>query len=162
MPNVTSIAAIKNCCGILLIDNFFKNPDPYPETPEGIYARCGGESSWKAHHSGEWTIEKHVKHHMDLNRVQGAETREQYEARLTKWFDTHVPGWMYKKSYLILVLNKEQIKDKFLTDLVARHGFEVLVPETHNPTGSSVTLYIKHLQTKKEETKEVKSVLRRG
>lgn len=135
---------LKNCCGIYLMNHFFKHHDPYKVSDYSTYDQ-------KYYGVDQKFIDAR-------NAAEFTETDEQYQNRIRPEVQAQVSSLKNKKSYIIAVLNSEEIKSG-AEEVLLDEGFEVLVPETKNPTGSSITFYICHLLPQAKDKKVVTSVL---
>jgi len=129
-----------NCCGIYIPNTFFKNE---PKTAKDLGLPEGYSD----------TVDRVKAYNIVNDYFESSD--EEWAKRIRKYLEDLIKEWDRKKSYFLAVLNakeKEVLEPVFLS-----LGWEILVPETRNPTGTTITLYIYHLLPK--ENKEVKSIL---
>ena len=65
-----------------------------------------------------------------------------------------VMEWV-KRSYILITLNPKELQ---LHNILLECGFQILVPETRNPNGTSITTYIYYLMV---EAKPQESILKK-
>lgn len=129
IPKV-SVHDFYGCCGIKILYNF----GTAPAYNLGSYRSATGNYS---------TTQAQLDKYNDDN----CETSKEFAERLGGQLKALQKEWASKKSYFLAVTNQIEEQNgagKILLD----NGFEVLVPETRNPTGSLITTYIWHLLPK--------------
>lgn len=88
-----------------------------------------------------------------LNDQSFRESKKDHHSRVRTSIQEHINTWTMKKSYLLAITNKLE-KDQGVEEILKDLGWEVMIPETRNPTGSSITMWVYHLLPKvKEKTK---------
>lgn len=149
IPHKVNLVAFEQCCGIKIISNLFDN---IPWTFKG-----DGYGDPLQRTVGTYNGYKSQKSVDDLYNIPNkrTETMESYRDRIRNEVKDWQKAYLVTKSYLLLVLNRQQEQE--IGDVIRELGFEVLVPETKNPTGTSITLYIYHLIPRNSEP--VKSIL---
>lgn len=142
---------LKNCCGIYLLHNFFKNEEPVTVEYWGR-TEADRKRNYPAINIDQVYVDK-------VNKDGGRENKEQYLERIR----TKVTGFVNKlkneKAYYLAVLNEQEAKQ--IEHILLDCGFEILVPLTKNPTGSSIITYICHLLPRPIKKKVVQSVIPR-
>lgn len=148
MPKAThkvTLSEAPNCCGYFIMNHFFKHRNPYSihDWTESERKYYGYDQKWiDARNQQEYT-----------------ETKEAYHKRLTAEIGAFTTSYKSKKCYFIAVLNALEITegaDQVLLDI----GFEELIPNMKNPTGTNITMYVYHLLPKTK--KKVESVLKKA
>lgn len=125
------------CCGIVIPHTFYKNN---PRTAQDLGY-------------GNSTDAERAAARYNLNGEFNETSDEAWVKRIREFLEQWCKEYQGKKSYFLLTLNAKEAE--VLEPLMLDLGFEILVPDTHNPTGTSFTLYIYHLLSKNE----VKSIL---
>jgi len=144
MPYSIQVEQQKRCCGIYLIHTFEKNPDPKKL------------SDYTEHYKKYYGVNQAFLDRWNSN--EKAETIDEYKTRVEKKLKALIKEYWLKKSYFLVHLDK--LENDNLEQIFLDLGFEVLVPMTKNPTGTSIITYIYHLLPK-ENPKEVKSILKK-
>jgi hypothetical protein len=132
------ISGFTNCCGIIIPNNFFKNE---PKTAKDLGIEGYSDEQ-----------ERVTKYNAKNNLTEVSD--EAWAKRIRDFLKTWCREYQGKKSYFLLTLNAKEAE--VLEPVVLDLGFEILIPSTHNPTGTSFTLYVCHLLPK--EKQEVKSI----
>lgn len=101
------------------------------------------------------TVQDAQKYVDEQNKIRGHETQEQYLDRIKERLRHFVKEFTNKKAYFLAVLNSTERAS--LHEIFLDEGFEVLIDETKNPTGSTITTYVYHLLPRQK--KVVKSAL---
>lgn len=122
------------CCGIFLLKDLSREPDAAVYTDEYLRRNVFGRDP---------TPEQREKYIASIH----CETDEEYKTRIDKQVGDFVKSYAKKKSYLLCVLNTKEIKYG-AEEILLKHGFEVVIPHTRNPTGSGITMYACHLLPK--------------
>lgn len=149
MVQAVSNKQIDLCCGVYFLSNFFKNEDPYKISQWGAT-----EYDRKRYNPNLVIDQKYVD---KFNKDNGRETKDEYHSRIRTSLINAIDSLKNKKSYYLAILNSIEVKQ--IGDIFLDLGFEVLVPETKNPTGSAITMYIYHLLPR--EKKAVTSVIKK-
>lgn len=153
MVNKVEITTIQNCCGALVLYNFFKNPDPWTKE---TYSNALGWSENTWNYYGIKTFPQ-VEDYLAKKHIEfGCEVLDEYKIRIRNSVEQWIETYKGKRSYILITLNSKE-KELGAEDVLLGLGFEVLVPQTNNPNGTNITLYIYHLLPKVQE--EVKSIL---
>ena len=148
MTYACQVSNYPNCCGIIVLYNFHKNPEPI--------SKLNLESFWGRKVSQE---------ELDLyNKQKGVETTDQWKERVQKWLENQVRQTKGRRSQFLATINKAEypLKEAFLNA-----GFEVLIPETFNPNSSGeIMTFVYYLtptneQKAKKPIEKVKSVLKK-
>lgn len=140
MPNTANhkvmIQDFPRCCGAFIIHTFDTR-----YTPKNL----------KDYHSNvnplgtQQEFETYVK--------KNCETPEEYQNRITSQVNYWIATYKDRKSYFLAITNEVEKKhgtEEILKDL----GFEVVIPETRNPTGTKITTWVYHLLPKEKDKKE--------
>jgi hypothetical protein len=122
--------------------DFFKNPDPYTHIGEGPGGM--GYSKYWLDYCGYNDPEKAKALIDNCNKENAAETKEEYETRILSFLRHKIEYHKGNQSYLLVSLNSSEIKST--EHLLFQVGFEVLIPETINPGGSKITLYVHYMK----------------
>lgn len=143
MANNVQLHGFENCCGIYILNNFFRNKP-----------KIFGELGFTKYEG--YRDQEHVDTSYNKEYGMNEPDVDQWKARIRKQIKQQTDMYLNKKSYLLAVLNKDEAE---LHDVFIEEGWEVLVPETRNPTGTSITMYIYHLLPK--QVKPTESILKR-
>jgi hypothetical protein len=136
------LEALKDCCGALLMHDFFT-------TGRSLTLNTWTESQRDYYKiTQEWVDKK--------NKEENRESTEEYRNRLDTEIKFYINCYKGKKSYILAFLNVSEI-ELGIEEILLDNDFEVLVPETYNPTGTRITMYIHHLQPRSKS--KVTSVL---
>ena len=122
------------CCGIYLLKDLTRGPDPEIYTLTYLAQRIFGHTP---------TQERADAYIKEMN----CETDLEYKTRIDKQVGDYVKQFTNRKSYLLCVLNTKEIEFG-AEEILLKHGFEVVIPHTRNPTGSGITMYACHLLPK--------------
>lgn len=147
MAHKVTLTLFTNCCGIYNLNHFFQNK-PY------LWQQNGTDF----HPYAGYFSQKDVDEKYNIPQGLTEDTEDKWVSRVKKEIQQWIDAYKNKKSYFLAAMNSEESKvlEKTLLDL----GFEILVPETKNPTGTAITLYIYHLLPR--DSKPVKSILSYG
>lgn len=144
MVNRVTLDPFTNCCGIFNLNNFFQNKPYIWKDPATSFHPTYGYYS-----------QKDVDEKYNIPQGFTEDTEEKWVKRVKREVTDWIKAYNNRKSYLLAAMNAEE--SKVLEETFLDLGFEVLVPETKNPTGTSITLYIYHLLPRNSEP--VKSIL---
>jgi len=130
MAYAMQVGAVPDCCGAIVLHRLFKNTNPKVLT------------DWSPQEQAYYKIDQAYVDTWNRNHASELETEEQWLNRIRSGIQAKIETYTNKRSYLLVTLNpKEQALESILLEL----GFRVLVPETKNPNGSSITMYIYYL-----------------
>lgn len=144
MPNPDGyhvrISDFIHCCGVFIIYGFDCKviPKDFADYQRRLY-RCGTEEDYK-------------------NYLKNIEELPEFQKRVRAELQMHMATYKNLKSYLVAITNTLE-KEYGVEDILKEEGWEVLVPETRNPTGSKITMWIYHLLPR--EKTPVKSAIKR-
>jgi hypothetical protein len=130
------IRQLEDCCGAFLIYGLTKVPSP---RDLDYYRQNYSKSSLE--YSG--IDQEYVDNWNNSNQT---ETTESYAERISAFLREAIRTRKGEKSYYILILNTEQ--KVYAESVVLSCGFEVLIPEMRNPTGTEITTYVYYLMDK--------------
>lgn len=134
LANYVVLTDIQWCCGAFMIQNLHKNPDPIVLDPDRL------QREFYYHCKLNETIEDFAKRKDEETQ---AETKEQYRARIKLSLMKEINKLFSKKSYFLLILSEKEKED--ILDIVLDCGFVEVIPKTSNPSGTYITLYVRHL-----------------
>lgn len=137
MAYTPTLSNFPQCCGIIVPNLFFKNE---PKTAEDLNVEGFSDAQ-----------ERVTRYNTMSNLTESSD--EAWVKRIREFLEKWCKDYQGKRSYFLLTLNAKEAE--VLEPVVLDLGFEILVPDTHNPTGTSFTLYIYHLLSKNE----IKSIL---